>query len=92
MQTPLNFNIWVQSDEEFVNAKNNIKPKNLNTVFANISTTKYLWHPTHSSWSWSHICKRCFTESLLDNFLYISSGYYWNYSLKVAATFVANAD
>ena len=29
--------IWLQSYEEFVIAKNNIKQRNLNTVFANIS-------------------------------------------------------
>ena len=30
MQTPLKLDIWVQSYEDFVNAKNNIKQKNLN--------------------------------------------------------------
>ena len=39
MQTPLHFNIWLQSYEGYVNAKNNIKQRNLNTVFANISKT-----------------------------------------------------
>ena len=37
MQTPLQLDIWLQSYEEFVNAKNNIKERNWNTVFANIS-------------------------------------------------------
>ena len=37
MQTPLQLNIWLQSYEELVNAKNNIKERNWNTVFANIS-------------------------------------------------------
>ena len=36
MQTPLQLDIWLQSYEEFVNTKNNIEQKNLNTVFANI--------------------------------------------------------
>ena len=39
MQTPLKLNIWLQSYEGFVNAKNNIKERNLNIVFANISKT-----------------------------------------------------
>ena len=39
MQTPLQLDIWLQSYEGFVNAKNNIKQGNLNTVFANISKT-----------------------------------------------------
>ena len=30
MQTPLQLDIWLQSYEEFVNAKNNIKHRNLN--------------------------------------------------------------
>ena len=34
---PLQLDIWLQSYEEFVNAKNNIKQRNWNTVFANIS-------------------------------------------------------
>ena len=33
----IQLDIWLQSYEEFVNAKNNIKQRNLNTVFANIS-------------------------------------------------------
>ena len=37
MQTPLQLDIWLQSYEEFVNGKNNIKQRNWNTVFANIS-------------------------------------------------------
>ena len=37
MQTPWKLHIWLQSYEEFVDAKNNIKQKNLNTVLANIS-------------------------------------------------------
>ena len=37
MQTPLQLDIWLQSYEEFVNAKKNIKQRNWNTVFANIS-------------------------------------------------------
>ena len=39
IQTPLQLDIWLQSYEGFVNAKNNTKQKNLNTVFANISKT-----------------------------------------------------
>ena len=46
MQTPLQLDIWLQSYEEFVNAKNNIKQRNLNTVFAN--TSKTIW-PTSDS-------------------------------------------
>ena len=38
--------IWLQSYEEFVNDKNIIKQRNLNTVFANIS--KAIW-PTSNS-------------------------------------------
>ena len=37
MQTPLQLDIWLQSYEEFVNAKNYIKQRKLNTAFANIS-------------------------------------------------------
>ena len=37
MQTLLRLYIWLQSYEGFVAAKNNIKERNLNTVFANIS-------------------------------------------------------
>ena len=37
MLTPLQLDNWLQSYEELVNAKNNIKQRNLNTVFANIS-------------------------------------------------------
>ena len=32
MQTPLQLDIWLQSYEGFVNAKNNIKQRNFNTV------------------------------------------------------------
>ena len=39
LQTPLQLDNWLQSYDEFVNAKNNIKQRNLNTVFANISKT-----------------------------------------------------
>ena len=39
MQTPLQSDIWLQSYEGFVNAKNNVKQRNLNTIFANISIT-----------------------------------------------------
>ena len=39
MQTPLQMDIWLQSYEEFASAKNNIKQRNLSTVFANISKT-----------------------------------------------------
>ena len=37
MQTPLQVDIWLQSYEIFVNAKNRIKQRNLNTVFDNVS-------------------------------------------------------
>ena len=39
MQTPLQSDIWLESYDGFVNAKNNVKQRNLNTVFANISRT-----------------------------------------------------
>ena len=58
---PINIGyIWLQSYEEFVNVKNNIKQKNLNTVLANISKT-ISRHPTHSSLS-CHIfqLKECY--------------------------------
>ena len=41
MQTPLQLYIWLQSYEEFVNAKNNINQRNLITVFGNISKTTW---------------------------------------------------
>ena len=53
MQTPLKLDIWLQSYEEFVNAKNNIKQKNLDTVFANILKTT---SPTSDSFLWSWSC------------------------------------
>ena len=37
MQTPLQLDIWLQKYEGFDNAKNNVKQRNLNIVFANIS-------------------------------------------------------
>ena len=39
MQTPLQLDIWLQRYEGFDNAKNNMKQRNFNTVFANISKT-----------------------------------------------------
>ena len=39
MQTPLRLDIRLQSYEEFDNAKNNMKQRNLNPVYANISKT-----------------------------------------------------
>ena len=54
MQTPFQLDMWLQSYEGFVNAKNNIQQRNLNTVFANISKTT---SPTSDSFLWimSHI-------------------------------------
>ena len=46
LQTPSKLDICMQSCEEFDNAKNSIKQKNFNTVFADISQKQYLWHPT----------------------------------------------
>ena len=46
MQTPLQLDIWLQSYKAFVNAKNNIKQRNLNTVFTNISKT--IWTTSDS--------------------------------------------
>ena len=41
MQTPLQLDIWLQSYEGFGNAKyDNMKQRNLNTVFVNISKTR----------------------------------------------------
>ena len=57
MQTPLQLDIWLQSYEGFVNAKNNIKQRNSNTVLP-ISQKQHLRHPTHSSWS-CHIYGAC---------------------------------
>ena len=37
MQTPYKLDIWLQSYDGFDNAKNNMKQRILNTVFANIS-------------------------------------------------------
>ena len=48
MQTPLQLDIWLQSYEGFDNGNNNMKQRNLNTVFANISK-QHPRHPTHSS-------------------------------------------
>ena len=48
MQTPIQLDIRLQSIEGFVNAKNNIRQRNLNTVFANISKTTWR-NPTPSS-------------------------------------------
>ena len=39
MQTPLELDIWLQSYEQFINTENNIKQRNLNSFFANISKT-----------------------------------------------------
>ena len=54
MQTPLQLDFWLQSYKGFVNAENNTKQRNFNTVFANFSK-QHRRHPTHSSWS-CHIC------------------------------------
>ena len=54
MQTQLQLDILLQSYEGLVNAKNNIKQRNLNTVLP-ISQKQHHRHPTHSSWS-CHIC------------------------------------
>ena len=62
MQTPLQLDIWLQSYEGFVNTKNNIKQRNLNTVFANISKTTsptsdsfllIMSHIRTNIWQWS---------------------------------------
>ena len=42
MQPPLQLDIWLQSYEGFDNAKNSMKQRNLNTVFANISKSTSL--------------------------------------------------
>ena len=65
MQTPLLLDIWLQSYKEFINATNNIKQRNLNTVFANIS--KPTW-PTSDSFHliMSHNIRHFFQDSLLE--------------------------
>ena len=52
---PLQLDIWLQSYDGFDNAKNNMKQRNLNTGFANISKTTFL---TSDSFLliMSHIC------------------------------------
>ena len=52
MQTPLQLDIWLQSYEGFVNAKNIIKQRNWNTVFANISKPI---SPTSDSFPLDHV-------------------------------------
>ena len=52
MQTPLQLDIWLQSYEEFVNAKNKVKQRNWNTVFANISKPI---SPTSDSFLLDHV-------------------------------------
>ena len=37
MQTPLQLSIWLQSNKQSIIAENNIKQKNLDPFFANIS-------------------------------------------------------
>ena len=54
MQAPLQMDILLQSYEGIVNAKNNVKQRNLNTSFANISKTA---SPTSNSFlliMWMH--------------------------------------
>ena len=48
----------LHSYEEFVNAKNNIKQRNWNTVLP-ISQNQYRRHPTHSSWSCNIYLQHC---------------------------------
>ena len=64
MQTPLQLDIWLQSYEEFVNAKT-IKNKGIWPLFMPISQKQYLRHPTHSSWS----CHMLLVETMLVHFL-----------------------
>ena len=58
MQTPLQLDMWLQSYAGFDNAKNNIKQRNLNHVFANISKTT---SPTSDSFLliMSQMCFAC---------------------------------
>ena len=51
------WDIWLQSYEEYVNAKNNIN-KGIWTLFLPISQKQYHRHPTHSAWS----CHTFFTN------------------------------
>ena len=59
IQPPLQLDIWLQSYEGFFEAKNNIKQRNLNTVFANILKTT---SPTSDSFLliMSHMVKAFF--------------------------------
>ena len=74
MQTPLQLDIWLQSYEEFVNAKNNLKQRNWNTVSANISKPI---SPTSDSFLLilSHISK-CILGPFASVFLEKMYGYY----------------
>ena len=59
MQTSLQLDIWLQSYEGFDNARNNMKQRNFNTGFANISETT---SPTSGSFIWS--CHTYVTENM----------------------------
>ena len=58
MQTTLQLDIWLQNYEEFVNAKNNIKKRNWNTVFSQYLKTNIadirLIPLDHVTYSFSH--------------------------------------
>ena len=81
MQTPLQLDIWLQSYEWFINGKNNIKQRNLNTVFANISKTT---SPTSDSFLliMSPILSG---KSLKFEFLFRSSKIVWCYSRVISS-------
>ena len=49
-EPPYELDIWLQSYEQFISTKNNIKQKNLTELSLPISQKQYLQHPTHSSW------------------------------------------
>ena len=63
MQAPLQLDIWLQSYEGFDNAKNNIKQRNLNTVFANISKTTFPTSTQFFSIMW-HLLKYISTQDV----------------------------
>ena len=66
MQIPLKLDIRLQ-DEQFINAQNNVKQKDLNSFFANISKKQYLSHLTQSPLS-CHNCRELLLVSTSTKF------------------------
>ena len=86
MQTPLQLDIWLQSYEGFVNAKNNIKQRNLNTVFDNISKTT---SPTSDSFLliMSHMFFQCNCDPMINTYS-IASGHVTAYTQLTSFNFL----